>query len=106
MHPAQICLRPAIREDVPFLLQLRCQTMHPHLLASGLIPSLEEDMRRVLLRFDCAQVILLARCLRYLGRCFLTRSGLSGNVNLRSGAHWQVDKFAELPQQEVDIANQ
>jgi GNAT superfamily N-acetyltransferase len=34
--------------------------MHPHLLASGLVPSLEEDMRRVLLRLDCAQVILLA----------------------------------------------
>jgi|SRR4029077_4085653 GNAT superfamily N-acetyltransferase len=60
MNPAQICQRPANQEDVPFLLELRCQTMHPHLLASGLIPSLEEDMRRVLLRFDCAQVILLA----------------------------------------------
>jgi hypothetical protein len=31
---------------------------------------------------------------------------LSGNVNLRSGEHWPVDKFAEFPQQEVDIANQ
>jgi beta-glucosidase len=31
---------------------------------------------------------------------------LSGNVNLRSGAHWPVDKFAEFPRQNVDIANQ
>jgi hypothetical protein len=45
MNPAQICLRLASHEDVPFLLELRRQTMHPHLLASGLIPLLEEDMR-------------------------------------------------------------
>ena len=31
---------------------------------------------------------------------------LSGNVNLRSGAHWPVDNFGEFPQQEVDIAKQ
>jgi len=60
MNPTKVCLRPAIQEDVPFLMELRRQTMHPHLLASGLVPSLEEDMRRVLLRLDCAQVILLA----------------------------------------------
>lgn len=60
MNPAQICLRPANHEDVPFLLELRRKTMNAHLLASGLIPSLEEDMRRVLLRLDCAQIILLA----------------------------------------------
>jgi ribosomal protein S18 acetylase RimI-like enzyme len=60
MNPTKVCLRPAIQEDVPFLMELRRQTMHPHLLASGLIPSFEEDMRRVLFRLDCAQVILLA----------------------------------------------
>jgi GNAT superfamily N-acetyltransferase len=59
MNPAQICLRPANQEDVPFLLELRRQTMHPHQLRAGLIPSLEEDMRRILVRFDCAQIILL-----------------------------------------------
>jgi len=30
MNPAQICLRLASHEDVPFLLELRRQTMHPH----------------------------------------------------------------------------
>jgi GNAT superfamily N-acetyltransferase len=78
MHPAQICLRPAIREDVPFLLELRCQTMHPHLLASGLIPSLEEDMRRVLLRFDCAQVILLAN--EPVGLLKVSRDGMDWDL--------------------------
>jgi GNAT superfamily N-acetyltransferase len=78
MHPAQICLRPAIREDVPFLLELRCQTMHPHLLASGLIPSLEEDMRRVLLRFDCAQVILLAN--KPVGLLKVSRDGMDWDL--------------------------
>lgn len=60
VRPAQIDLRPAVQEDVPFLLELRRQTMTAHLLASGIVPSAEEDLRRVLVRFDCAQVILLA----------------------------------------------
>jgi GNAT superfamily N-acetyltransferase len=60
MNPAQICLRSVNQEDVPFLLELRRQTMHPHLPASGYIPSLEDDMRRVLLRLDSAQLVRLA----------------------------------------------
>jgi ribosomal protein S18 acetylase RimI-like enzyme len=53
-------LRSATQEDVPFLLELRRETMHPHVLASGLVPSEEHDARRVLFRFDCAQIIMLA----------------------------------------------
>lgn len=60
MNPAQICLRTASKEDVPFLLELRQQTMNAYLIASGLNPSLEEHMQRILFRFDCAQIIFLA----------------------------------------------
>jgi hypothetical protein len=59
MNPAQISLRPTSKEDVPFLLELRQQTMNAYLIASGLNPSLEEHMQRILFRFDCAQIILL-----------------------------------------------
>lgn len=59
MNSAKLTLRPAAQEDVPFLLELRRQTMAAHQLASGLVPSLKEGTRRVLVRFDCAQVILL-----------------------------------------------
>jgi ribosomal protein S18 acetylase RimI-like enzyme len=78
MNSAQICLRPAIHEDVPFLLELRRQTMHPHLLASGLIPSLQEDMRRVLFRLDCAQVILLAN--EPVGLLKVSRDGMDWDL--------------------------
>jgi GNAT superfamily N-acetyltransferase len=60
MHHAQIALRPANQEDMAFQLDLRQQTMNPHLLAWGLIPSLEEHERRILFRFDCAQIVQLA----------------------------------------------
>jgi hypothetical protein len=78
INPAQICLRPANHKDVPFLLELRRQTMHPHLLASGLIPSLEEDMRRVLLRLDCAQIILLAN--QPVGLLKVARDGMDWDL--------------------------
>jgi ribosomal protein S18 acetylase RimI-like enzyme len=78
MNSAQICLRLASHEDVPFLLELRRQTMHPHLLASGLIPSLEEDMRRVLFRLDCAQIILLAN--QPVGLLKVSRDGKDWNL--------------------------
>jgi GNAT superfamily N-acetyltransferase len=60
MDPGQIKFRPATQEDVPFLAELRQQTMHPHLRAAGLVAVLEQDMERVMFRFDCAKVILLA----------------------------------------------
>jgi hypothetical protein len=60
MDPGQISFRPATQEDVPFLAELRQQTMHPHLRAGGLVAVLEQDMERVMFRFDCAKVILLA----------------------------------------------
>jgi GNAT superfamily N-acetyltransferase len=78
MNSAQICLRPANQDDVPFLLKLRGQTMNPHLLASGLIPSVEEDMRRVLLRLDCAEVILLAN--EPVGLLKVSRDGMDWDL--------------------------
>ena len=51
-------LRPAADEDIPFLLELRRQTMTGHQLASGAEASERERHDRVLYRFECAQVIL------------------------------------------------
>ena len=59
MDPDQIRLRPANPEDVSFFLELRRQTMHPHWLRAGLTVSPEEDMHRVMTRFDSAQIILV-----------------------------------------------
>ena len=53
-----LSLRTATQADVPFLVELRRQTMTRHQLASGLVPSDAERMERVLYRFDCAQLIL------------------------------------------------
>jgi hypothetical protein len=60
MPAAQIGLRPATKDDVPFLLTLRQQTMDAHLFVSGLVPSVEEHLQRVLYRLDCAQIVQLA----------------------------------------------
>jgi len=53
-----VSLRPATDEDIPFLLELRRQTMTGHQLASGAEASERERHDRVLYRFECAQVIL------------------------------------------------
>jgi GNAT superfamily N-acetyltransferase len=60
MEPSPIVRRPATQKDVPFLMKLRQETMNPHLLASGRVRSAEEDLRRVLFRFDCAEIVMLA----------------------------------------------
>ena len=50
--------RPATKEDVPFLLALRRQTMDAHLRASGVEVSDESLLERVLYRFDCARILM------------------------------------------------
>jgi ribosomal protein S18 acetylase RimI-like enzyme len=60
MDHTEVALRRATQEDMSFLLELRQETMNPHLVASGLVPSREEHVRRILYRFDCAQVVQLA----------------------------------------------
>jgi ribosomal protein S18 acetylase RimI-like enzyme len=57
---SEITLRPANQEDMPFLLDLRQQTMNPYVIASGLMPSTEELLQRILFRFDCARIVQLA----------------------------------------------
>jgi ribosomal protein S18 acetylase RimI-like enzyme len=54
-----LTFRPATEADVPFLLELRRQTMSEHLRASGIEPSESERRERVLASFDCAEMILL-----------------------------------------------
>jgi GNAT superfamily N-acetyltransferase len=60
MDYAEITLRPATEDDVPFLLALPHETMDAHLVASGIAPALEEHLRRVLYRLDCAQIVQMA----------------------------------------------
>lgn len=54
----EIQLRPATEADLPFLLDLRRQTMSEYLRASGAAQSDAEMERRVRLRFECAQIVL------------------------------------------------
>ncbi len=56
----EIQLRPATEADVPFLLDLRRQTMSEYLRASGVPQSDAEMEQRVRLRFECAQIVLCA----------------------------------------------
>lgn len=55
---SNISRRAATEADVPFLLELRRVTMSEHQLASGVVPSEQERLRRVLARFECAEVVL------------------------------------------------
>ncbi len=55
---AMMNTRPATREDIPFLLALRQQTMDAHLLASGVDTSGEYHLERVTYRFDCALILM------------------------------------------------
>ena len=55
---AMMHTRPATREDIPFLLALRQQTMDAHLLASGVDTSGEYHLERVTYRFDCALILM------------------------------------------------
>lgn len=56
----RISFRRAAEADVPFLLELRRQTMTGHQLASGVRLTEEEQLGRVRDRLECAQIILLS----------------------------------------------
>lgn len=49
--------RAAREDDVPFLRELRAQTMNPHQLAMGIAFTEEEHERRVRSFFDSAQIL-------------------------------------------------
>jgi len=50
--------RPATPADIPFLMQLRFDTMGPHLVAAGADSSEEHHRKRMLYRFELGQVLL------------------------------------------------
>jgi ribosomal protein S18 acetylase RimI-like enzyme len=56
--PIQLTRRPAITDDVPFLMGLRRRTMDAHLSASGASTDDDEHLARLMDRFDCAEVLL------------------------------------------------
>lgn len=55
----KIELRKAIPADSAFLLELRGQTMGPHIAAMGLPTSKEDYLERVNYRFDDAKIIMV-----------------------------------------------
>jgi ribosomal protein S18 acetylase RimI-like enzyme len=57
---APFSFRPALEEDVPFLLDLRLTTMSGHQTASGVHLSRSEQLQRLMERFECARIVLLA----------------------------------------------
>lgn len=56
----ELTFRAATEADVPFLLELRRQTMTEHLQRSGVEASDSERIKRVLANFDCAEITLLS----------------------------------------------
>ena len=54
-----ISLRSATLQDIDFLLELRAQTMGPHIAAMGLPTSKEDYLERVNYRFDDAKIIMV-----------------------------------------------
>ena len=50
--------RQATKQDIPFLLALRQQTMNGHVIASGAEVSDAHHMARLMHRFECAEVLL------------------------------------------------
>ncbi len=54
---AGVTTRTATQADVPFLLALRREVMHPHLVAAGLVLTEAQHLARVMLHFECVQVI-------------------------------------------------
>jgi hypothetical protein len=52
--------RKASQSDIPFLLALRRETMDSHLAASGVDPTDAYHEARVMYRFECAEILLLA----------------------------------------------
>lgn len=84
----ELTFRAASEADVPFLLELRRQTMTEHLQRSGVEASDSERIERVLANFDCAEIILLSG----------TPVGLLKVV--RSQDNWDLVQIQILPQKQ------
>lgn len=68
-------IRPASEAEISFLVDLRQQTMAAYQLAAGLVPCPEEQLRRVLHRFDCAAIV--ERAGQSIGLLKVLRDGLT-----------------------------
>jgi ribosomal protein S18 acetylase RimI-like enzyme len=81
-----LCFRPAAQEDIPFLQQLRAVTMERHEVASGVTPTPERSMSRVLASFETARIIL--------------RAGQPAGVvkMLRAGSDWELLQIQIAPE--------
>lgn len=60
MSELAISRRRATQTDMPFLVQLRHDTMRAHLAASGVRQSEEAHLQRVLVHFDSAEILVHA----------------------------------------------
>jgi GNAT superfamily N-acetyltransferase len=88
IEKSRVSLRAATRGDVPFLVELRRQTMVPHQVASGVVPSEEELTRRVVSRYEFAQIVLLDD--QPIGLFKVPRDGLQWEVmQVQLSPHWQ-----------------
>ena len=54
-----LSLRAATEADMQFLLELWRNAMSPHFAVSGISTSEENPLRRLLMRFECAAIVLL-----------------------------------------------
>jgi GNAT superfamily N-acetyltransferase len=73
IRPEQIERRPATEADMPFLMDLRRQTMTEHQVNAGVAPSDAERHERVLARYECAEI--LSRAGRPIGLWKVARDG-------------------------------
>lgn len=107
----QLSLRPATEADLPFLLALRQESMGPHLAEAGLHGTSDDFMRRVMHRFDCAQIVLadgapvgLLKLLRESGRWQVLQIQLSEDVRGHGlGRQLLEDVMAEAARAEVPV---
>jgi GNAT superfamily N-acetyltransferase len=70
--------RAATAADVPFLIELRQQTMTAHQVAAGLVPSDDERRSRVLVRYECAEILVHAG--KPVGLLKVARDGLDWDL--------------------------
>lgn len=54
----QLSRRAATQADIPFLLDLRRETMDAHLAASGMDTTDDAHLARLMYHFDCAEVLV------------------------------------------------
>jgi ribosomal protein S18 acetylase RimI-like enzyme len=75
MREQPISRRKAVADDLTFLVKLRHETMSPHLAASGVEQSEAEHLRRVLMHFESAEILLQDQ--ERVGLVKVVRNGLN-----------------------------